>query len=298
MSSGGLTEEQRKRIEENRRKALEKRAALLSQRQPKDAPPTRAAKTSSATVKCNAGKFASNCVLKTTGEECGLFTSGRNKTSVPQRQPSVQSVGERPSTSSNDLQASNSYMYTNGHPAVNSQNTSVGSTTSTCKTSNEPTSLNSFQNKISKFYRPQNVFSSSCSPVREFQTKLNSNSSVTSSSVSVSASNRTVPSKVSAAHTLNVKGKSGKTVKGNCVLISRQRFTVVVPYQAQLIGIFKTIPSRSYGKLYPILWTQRDFTCCFMLPEHIWYILYFWWCGESGGCMCICFHLQLDSNPF
>lgn len=76
MSSGGLTEEQRKRIEENRRKALEKRAALLSQRQPKDgkdAPPTRAAKTSSATVKYNAGKFASNCVLKTTGEERGLF---------------------------------------------------------------------------------------------------------------------------------------------------------------------------------------------------------------------------------
>lgn len=138
-------------------------------------------------------------------------------------------------------------------PAVNSQNTSVGSTTSTCKTSNEPTSLNSFQNKISKFYRPRNVSSSSCSPVRECETKLNSNSSVTFSSVSVSASNRTVPSKASAAHTLNAKGKSGKTVKGNCVLISRQRFTVVVPYQAQLIGIFKTIPSRSYGKLYPIL---------------------------------------------
>ena len=252
MSSGGLTEEQRKRIEENRRKALEKRAALLSQRQPKNVPPTGTAKTSS-TVKCDAGQFTSNCVLKTTGEERGLSSSSRNKTSVPQRQPSVQSVGERPSL--NDLQAKsyacNSYMYTNGHPAVNSQNTSVGSTTSTSKTSNEPTSLNSFQNKISKFYRPQNV--PSCSAMRKFETKPNSNLSMTSSSVSVSASNRTVPSKASSAQSLNVKGKSEKTVKGNCVLISRQRFTVVVPYQAQLIGIFKTIPSRSYGKLYPIL---------------------------------------------
>lgn len=263
MSSGGLTEEQRKRIEENRRKALEKRAALLSQRQPKNAPSTGTTKTSSATVKCDEGKFASNYVLKTTGEERGLFSSSRNKTSVPQRQPSVQSVGERPSL--NDLQAKsnacNSYMYTNGHPAVNSQNTSVGSTTSTSKTSNEPTSLNSFQNKISKFYRPQNV--PSCSAMRKFETKPNSNSSMTSSSVSVSASNRSVPSKASAAHTLNVKGKSEKTVKGNCVLISRQRFTVVVPYQPQLIGIFKTIPSRSYGKLYPILWMQSDFYLLF-----------------------------------
>ena len=257
MSSGGLTEEQRTRIEENRRKALEKRAALLSQRQPKNAPPRGTPKTSSTTVKCDAGKFASNCV-PTTGEERGLFSSSRNKTSVPQKQPYVQSVGERPSL--NDFQAkscaSNSYMYTNCHPAVNSQNTSAGSTTSTSKTSNEPTSLNSFQNKISKFYRPQNV--SSCSAMRKFETKPNSNSSMTSSSVSVSASNRTGPSKASALNTLNVKGKSEKTVKGNCVLISRQRFAVVVPYQAQLIGIFKTIPSRSYGKFYPILRMRTD----------------------------------------
>jgi len=262
MSSGGLTEEQKKRIEENRRKALEKRAALLSQRQPKTVPPTGTTKTSSATDKCDAGKFASNCVVKITGEERGLFSSSRARMSVPQRQPTVQSGGDRPS--SNDLQAkshaSNSYMYTNGHPklpligaTVNSQNCSVDSTTSTSETSNGTTSsssLSSFQNKISKFYRPQNV--PSCT-MRKFETKPNSNSSMASTSASVSASNRTGPSKASAAHTLNVKGKLDKPVKGNCVLISRQRFTVVVPYQAQLIGIFKTIPSRSYGKLYPIL---------------------------------------------
>jgi len=256
MSSGGLTEEQRKRIEENRRKALEKRAALLSQREPKYAPPKGTTKTSSATDKCDSGiKFASNCVARTTGEERGLLGLSRVKTSVPHSQPSVQSGGNRPS--SNDLQtkshASNSYMYTNGHakppligPAVNSQYTSVGSTTSTSKISDGPTSsttINSFQNKISKFYRPQNVHSSA---VRKFETEPNSNSSVASTSASVSASNKTGPSKAGAAHTVNVKGKSEKPVKGNCVLISRQRFTVVVPYQGQLIGIFKTIPSRSY----------------------------------------------------
>lgn len=285
MSSGGLTEEQRKRIEENRRKALEKRAALLSQREPKYAPPKGTTKTSSATDKCDSGiKFASNCVARTTGEERGLLGLSRVKTSVPHSQPSVQSGGNRPS--SNDLQtkshASNSYMYTNGHakppligPAVNSQYTSVGSTTSTSKISDGPTSsttINSFQNKISKFYRPQNVHSSA---VRKFETEPNSNSSVASTSASVSASNRTGPSKAGAAHTLNVKGKSEKPVKGNCVLISRQRFTVVVPYQGQLIGIFKTIPSRSYGKSYPIVRMQMNFYCFFLILEKpICYILY------------------------
>lgn len=272
MSSGGLTEEQRKRIEENRRKALEKRAALLSQRQPKNAPTKGTTKTSSATDKCDSGKFSSNCVARTTGEERGLLGLSRVKTSVPHSQPSMQSGGNR--LSSNDLQtkshASNSYMYTNGHakppligPAVNSQYTSVGSTTSTSKISNGPTSsttLNSFQNKISKFYRPQNVHSSA---VRKFETEPNSNSSVASTSASVSASNRTGTSKAGAAPTLNVKGKSEKPVKGNCVLISRQRFTVVVPYQGQLIGIFKTIPSRSYGKSFPIIRMQMNFFLLF-----------------------------------
>lgn len=269
MSSGGLTEEQRKRIEENRRKALEKRAALLSQRQPKNAPATATTTTSSATDKCDAGKFASNCAVKTTGEERGLFSSSKDNTGVPKRQLSLQSGGGRPSSSylQKISHASNSYMCTNGHakpplvgPVADSQNASVVSATSTSKTSNGPTSLKSFQNEISKFYRPQNVPSSA---MRKFETKPNPNSSMASTSAPVSASNRTGPSKASAACNLNVKGKSEKPVKGNCVLISRQRFTVVVPYQTQLIGIFKTIPSRSYGRLYPILQMQTDFYLLF-----------------------------------
>ena len=41
----------------------------------------------------------------------------------------------------------------------------------------------------------------------------------------------------------------GKAVQASCVLISRDRFTVDVSYQADLIGVFKTIPSRNYSKL-------------------------------------------------
>ena len=254
MSSGGLTEEQRRRIEENRRKALEKRAALLSQRQQKNASATT---TSSATDRCDGGKFATNRAVKPSREENSLFSSSRDNTSVPQRQPSLKSGGDTPSSNLQSMnRASNSYMYTNGHAkphVVGSANTSVGSTTLVSKPSAGPASLNSFQSTISKFYRPQDASSSSIRKLA-LETNPNSNSSTTSSnSASVSAKNSAVSSKSSAAFNSNIRGKSEKPVKGNCVLISRQRFTVVVPYQAQLIGIFKTIPSRSYGKSHSIL---------------------------------------------
>ncbi|PSN48342.1 SWI/SNF-related matrix-associated actin-dependent regulator of chromatin subfamily A-like protein 1 [Blattella germanica] len=48
----------------------------------------------------------------------------------------------------------------------------------------------------------------------------------------------------------NVAGKhkqfGEQVVTGNCRLLSKERFTIVIPYQAQLIDIFKSIPSRAY----------------------------------------------------
>jgi hypothetical protein len=41
----------------------------------------------------------------------------------------------------------------------------------------------------------------------------------------------------------------GVVVTGNCQLLSKERFVVVVPYQEQLIEIFKSIDSRVYSKL-------------------------------------------------
>ncbi|KAL9967490.1 hypothetical protein ACROYT_G025722 [Oculina patagonica] len=271
MSSGGLTEEQRKRIEENRRKALEKRAALLSQRQQKNAPTA----TSSATDRCDAGKFASSHAVKSSRENKSFLSSSRDKTSVPQRQPSSKSEGDNSSLNLQSTnQTSNSYMYTNGHAKphlVGSASTSVGSSTSVSNSMAGTASLNSFQSTISKFYRPQNAPSSS---TRKLETKPNSSWSTTSNSTSVSASNSAGSSKSNAAFNLNVRGKSEKPVKGNCVLISRQRFTVVVPYQPQLIGIFKTIPSRSYdAKTFQWDFSLTDYDKLMQavqsLPSHI-----------------------------
>jgi len=47
-------------------------------------------------------------------------------------------------------------------------------------------------------------------------------------------------------------------VTGNCQLLSKERFIVKVPYQEQLIEIFKSLDSRVYGKL-------RSFHCHVLL---------------------------------
>jgi SWI/SNF-related matrix-associated actin-dependent regulator 1 of chromatin subfamily A len=50
-------------------------------------------------------------------------------------------------------------------------------------------------------------------------------------------------------HQTNTSLFTGETVTGNCQLLSKERFAVIVPYQEQLIDIFKSIDSKIYGKL-------------------------------------------------
>lgn len=42
--------------------------------------------------------------------------------------------------------------------------------------------------------------------------------------------------------------KPGATVKGRCTLISRSRLEVDITYHAEVIGIFKQMPSKNYGE--------------------------------------------------
>ena len=227
MSAGGLTADQRRRIEENRRKALEKRAALQSQRQQQIAP--------SVTDGAD-GKFTSSRMVTTSREERCLFPRGSSiKSREPQRQVSLQSREK------SSLNVSNVF-----------ENNSADSMAPASKTYNSAGSLNSFQRSISKFYRPQ---TSSSSFARNSETKFTSPckssgaTATTTKSTSSKISPRAGISKPNTGNVVNFKENSEKPVKGNCALISRQRFTVVVPYQAQLIGIFKTLPSRNYGML-------------------------------------------------
>ena len=157
-----------------------------------------------------------------------------------QRQQQAPSVKDRADGNRNvtNLRGSN----------VNSQKIPAGSLASTSKTFNSAGTLNSFQRSISKFYRPQTP-----SSTRNFKDTSPCKSSGGTATTTKSTSSRTSPragtSKPNTGNVSNLKGNSEKQVKGNCTLISRHRFTVVVPYQAQLIGIFKTLPSRNYGML-------------------------------------------------
>lgn len=52
--------------------------------------------------------------------------------------------------------------------------------------------------------------------------------------------------------------KPGATIKGKCVLVSRSRLEVDIGYQADVIGIFKQMPSRCYGECNKcIAWKVR-----------------------------------------
>lgn len=42
--------------------------------------------------------------------------------------------------------------------------------------------------------------------------------------------------------------KPGASIHGQCVLTSRSRFEVDVPYHAEVIGAFKQMPSKNYGE--------------------------------------------------
>lgn len=45
--------------------------------------------------------------------------------------------------------------------------------------------------------------------------------------------------------------KPAVSVRGKCVLHTEDRFRVEVGYHAELIAVFKTIPSKNYGKGLP-----------------------------------------------
>lgn len=239
MSSGGLTEEQKKRIAENRRKALEKRAALLSQRQRQTT-----SSGSSATSREKTGKFINGCAVSASQNEHALLPSSAGNTSMPQTWHSTgtnaNSRSDRGQTKGNVNMSTNTGGYAKNsliNPSAKSQGSS-GAVSSINKTSSNPCSLNSFQSTLSKFCRTQN--DPSLTVLKNSKT-LNPPSTSASNAVDNGAG----PSKIGGSSSLNIR-KPEKEVKGSCVLISRERFAVVVPYQPQLIGIFKTIASRKY----------------------------------------------------
>lgn len=273
MSSGSLTEEQRKRIEENRRKALEKRAALLNQREQQKLTNTSSSSATSvraATFRSETDKTTVSNDVPPTRKEHALLSLSTGNTIVPQRQLSLQCGGAKPTTTPLSIagQASNTHIH--AKPSLTGsiarpQNSAAAATSK--KSSVGPSSVNSFQSTLSQFCRPQINPSSS---TRKYP-------SSTTNGVSVNDKPRAL--KIGSSSTLNCR-KPEKEVKGNCVLISRERFTVVVPFQAQLIGIFKTMPSKRYGKVHDVIYVDSGNHCCY---KHCQFVYIHPLCNQIGG---------------
>ena len=254
MSSGGLTEEQKKRIEENRLRALERRAARSTHSQ-----------QSAVLISAKHGNnsYTSSSHSRPTVGETSTSLSSLKNSSAPKQQthfkPGESHRNDNHIVTSDDYELPTSLEFN-----LKSQCPMLRSSAST---SDSLQGLNAFQNKISKFYRPAR------SPAAARKIASSCKASSKSSQICTQTLSFQLPSAPGVPQNstkMPAFSKMEKAVKGNCVLISRERFTVLVPYQAQLIGIFKTIPSRSYGKLsrarkfstqsHTSLWTQ-NYSC-------------------------------------
>ena len=65
-----------------------------------------------------------------------------------------------------------------------------------------------------------------------------------------------LPSNSSTLNAVPAK-KPAISARGRCVPHTEDRFRVEVGYHAELIAVFKSIPSKNYGKCLPVL------LCCF-----------------------------------
>jgi hypothetical protein len=227
--SGNLTNEQRRKIEENRRKALEKRAARLNQ--PKQPDTTL--------------RLTENVVK--TNKSTGSF--------------SMQSVARQANTKEQNETGSGNVGFGGTRPfpgqGSNSSNKSQIQTTETTSNNNEHETLEAkttnIQDFVSKFTRPSSSKTSFTKNDKSFgvDTFFSTNSKTTLESKpqqtsQLSTNNKDKVCGASVAPALGTT-KDTKITKGTCILISKKRFAVKVGYHAQLIGLFRTIPSHSYG---------------------------------------------------
>lgn len=53
-----------------------------------------------------------------------------------------------------------------------------------------------------------------------------------------------------------------RTVNGTCVLMNKTRFKVVVGFNAKLIGVLKSIPSKCYGRYQLPIMRKQCIICC------------------------------------
>lgn len=268
MSSGSLTEEQKRRIEENKRKALAKRAEKSSQSPVKSVnPQTRPSGSStSSTQNSNPQAQPSGSGISSNQSSNLQFSyNAKPAHTVPRNIPVPQNIAGRSGNLSKsvvhppDKTKGNNFSQSSSGACLNKNNTS-----SLTKSLNAY-SCNSAVNKTTSFSK----WASNNGNTKLFEQKKNSNtasSSQTRTNQSVSVGKYQKPQNSSLSNVETVansiaqssvkpEGAAGKnpfstfgknTVKGCCVLISRERFEVNVGYCAPLLEVFKSMKTKLY----------------------------------------------------
>uniref|UniRef100_A0A8C5HQ08 SWI/SNF-related matrix-associated actin-dependent regulator of chromatin subfamily A-like protein 1 n=1 Tax=Gouania willdenowi TaxID=441366 RepID=A0A8C5HQ08_GOUWI len=212
--SAQLTEEQQRKIEENRRKALERRAQRLGQ--------------TTSTQQRHSPSSTSNSSIPVQNVTAIHHVTG---TEAPRKKVFVPPFKKDPQSVSNQTQhPSHQKPFTSGN-----QTSQLITGTSIKQHLNNPSGLST--------------------GVKPVQATPNPTSDATACTSSSSFYNRSIqPAQAAVAqlpsNTFTPKAASAKkpcvSVRGKCVSHTEGRFRVEVRYHAQLINVFKSIPSKNY----------------------------------------------------
>ena len=238
----GLSEEQRRRMEENRQKALARRAAKLSpQKQP--AVPNSNTRPYVPPVASSVPqpKLTSTQALIEEKRQKALALRA-SKMSPQKKPPSTSGPPETIAQTNNDNTARPPQPLSTGYPD------------SLCN--NKQSSSSTFQNasSSSSFYSKNTSKPTVPNPTLTKPTTSAMNSLFTSTKSSSVSNNPSKPGLYTSEQAAQMasnsppKKKVANPMTGTCVLISRERFEVQVGYHGGLIQMFKSLETKQYGE--------------------------------------------------
>lgn len=243
--SGGLTAEQKRKIEENRQKALAKRAQKTSPNKSEygvnnNRTSGNIQKTVNFPPSTNKTSVTSTSkpVSATEVQHSGNLFKGNN---LP-RQTSYSSSYNKNSLS-NQINKHSAYTLSNQNVvSLSSQNSSTGTyrpyTGTSGGTSNNASSSNSSNKPICN---TSAGISASSKPF------CNTSAHITDSKPTQNFTGILPSQEKSGDKQRNIFGAGVKPIKGQCILISRERFEVKVGYSPPLIELFKKMKTKLYG---------------------------------------------------
>ncbi|KAK3108769.1 hypothetical protein FSP39_015265 [Pinctada imbricata] len=255
MSS--LTEDQRKRIEENKRRALAKRAQKSSPVKGGDPPIITEQSTVQSRIEENkrkalairAQKLSPVKASASNSTTCSAFPQSRNFSDLANKDSGIQ-----PNNKTGLYANSVANSFTNSAPTFHSSKTSStqhgnnGGPTSTNKHSVSMQGNQNFGQRNFNSSTNQTIHNRAQS--QQLIKNINKNSiggiKTQSSGSSASSSNTTGTCAGSSSTFGTVPMKFGSNVKGKCVLISRERFEVQVGFSAPVVEVFKSMNTKLY----------------------------------------------------